>query len=123
MTGANAAWNIAFGEAPRGVPYRGCVTTDCLCPVHLRLARDRRAMWDALAQGGRLKGRSVEQKRRAAHAGQRAQGIVLTDVAVVRAIKAAPESATNVELAQQHGILHQTVSAIRLGKTYRWVEA
>ncbi len=92
-------------------------------PVHLRLARSRREMWDALAQGGRLKGRSVEQKRRAAHAGHLAQGMQLTDLAKVHAIKSAPTTETTASIARRLGMKHQTVSNIRAGRTYRWVEA
>ncbi len=44
MSGPKAAWNIAYQEAPpvwAPLVYRGCMIRRCLCPAHLRAARDK----------------------------------------------------------------------------------
>ena len=125
MAGARAAWCIAHGEAP--LPgyyvYRSCGNRRCLNPVHLRQVRDRAEAGKLIKARGSMKGtRSYEDTIRAARKGWATQGIVVTPPEIVRAIRAAPRDVTGVALSRMHGISEQRVSAIRTGKSHRWID-
>jgi hypothetical protein len=125
MAGARAAWCIAHGEAP--LPgyyvYRSCGNRRCLNPVHLRQVRDRKEAGRLIAARGSQKGlRSYEATIAAASKGWVKQGITVTSPEIVRAIRAAPPDVTGRALARMHGVSEQRVSAIRNGRSHRWID-
>lgn len=123
LSGPLAAWNIAYGEAPRPgwLVYRCCGGGRCLNPAHLRQVRNRAEMGEAIRLSGRLKGQHLEARRASAAAGWKAQGIVPTPPELVRLIRATPSSTTHTEVGALHGVKHQTVSRIRRGLSHRGV--
>jgi hypothetical protein len=66
---------------------------------------------------GRRKGTAIEARRANIAKAHAARGIKVTPDAVVRSILAAGPEPTNIALAAQFGICHQTVSMIRRGKS------
>lgn len=124
MTGPRAVWNIAMQAAPPArLVFRCCGERACVNPAHLRLADDKASMFAALKRDGRFRGTFVAQRRANAELARIAAGITPTPAAIVAAIRAAPlRSAggpTNIALAALHGITHNAVSQIRLGKSRR----
>jgi len=125
MAGARAAWCIAHGEAPLPGYYvfRSCGQSLCLNPVHLRQVRDRKEQGRLIAARGSAKGlRPYEKTIEAARRGWAVQGLVVTPDEIVRAIRAAPREVTGRALAQAHGLSESRVSAIRTGKSHRWID-
>jgi hypothetical protein len=122
MTGPAAAWNIAHdAPVPRGkMVFRGCMNRVCLNPAHLRLARSLAEVGEHQRRAGTRKGRPRTPAQAAANQRMRdARGLPQTPPEIVRAIRAAPAGITNVALAAQHGVAHQTVSRIRRGESHR----
>ena len=125
MAGARAAWCIARREAPPPghYVYRCCGNRLCLSPGHLRLIKDRAEGGELIRKRGSQRGiRSYEATIAAAKKGWAKQGITVTPPEIVRAIRAAPPEITGRALAQMHGVSEQRVSAIRRGKSHRWIE-
>lgn len=121
MSGPKAMWGIAHGEAPRKgwLVFRSCVCRDCLNPVHLSQARDKKEIGEHIARSGRRKGNSVEQRRASVRLAWAAAGVTPTPPEIVRAIRAADQSTTNKALGLQFGISCTTVGRIRLGQSHR----
>ena len=128
MSGPKAAWNIAHQAAPRAgwLVYRRCVVRDCVCPVHLGLARDQAEIGMHIRLSGRHKGdgkRGLDSQRANQAKACAARGIKVTPRDVVLACRAAGPEVSNPMLAEIHGIHHSTVSRIRLGQSHRGVVA
>ena len=121
MSGPKAVWNIAHAEAPPlgKLVFRGCGQRACLNPAHLRLARTKAEIGEHWRRAGWRVGTALEARRANVRLAQAAAGVVPTDPAVVRAVRAAPQTVSSVELARLHGIAPQTVSRIRRGKSHR----
>lgn len=120
MPAHRAVWMIAHGEAPGPrLVFRACCRNTCVNPAHLRTAYTRAEIGEHWRRTGALVGVATEQRRANVRIAQAAQGIVLTDPEVVRAIRAAPESVTGRALARLHGMAEQTVSRIRRGESHR----
>lgn len=123
MTGPLAAWNIAFGEAPRAghLVFRGCCKSLCLNPAHLRLARSKAEIGAHQRLAGSRKGAHVHIRRENMRAAWQATGTLPTPPEVVRHIRSADASTTGRALAAQFGIAQTTVSRIRLGQSHKRV--
>lgn len=119
LSGPKAAWNIAFGQAPRGLVFRCCQQRACLNPAHLRQARDRAEIGQHIRRLGSRKGTAVAQRRANQRVAMEANGLQLLPDAAVREIRAAPKSVNNKTLGKQYGVAHQTISRIRLMQSYR----
>jgi len=119
MPGPKAVWNIAFARAPRGLAFRRCGCTDCVNPAHHGEAPDKAAIGLHVRRAGWRKGTHVEQRRASLAKAQRAAGVTPTPAHIVAAIRSADPKTTNVAMAAQFGITHQTVSEIRRGNSRR----
>lgn len=119
MSGPKAAWNIAFGRAPRGLAYRACLCDSCLNPAHLREARSKAEIGEHIRRAGTRKGTAYPARMANLARARAALGITPTPAAVVLAIRAAPQDVSNVELSKEFGLLHQTISRIRRGESHR----
>jgi ethanolamine utilization microcompartment shell protein EutL len=124
MSGHKAVWNLAHGKAPLPgfLIFRRCVTTDCVNPVHMGEAKSKADIGEHIARNGARKGTYVEQRAASAAIGRAVRGIVDTPAEIVLALRAAPASVSNLELAAQHGLSHTTVSSIRLLRSRRCVQ-
>lgn len=123
MSGPLAAWNIAFGEAPRPghLVFRCCQRNLCLNPAHLRQAASKKEIGLHIQRAKTRVGTHVEQRRENVRAAWRATGCKLIDAAIVREIRQASASTTNRKLAALHNVSEGVVSNIRRGKSYREV--
>ena len=123
ISGPRAVFQISHGCAPRQgwIAFRRCVTTDCVNPVHVDQARDKRAVGEHIRLSGRRKGTAVESRRANLLKAHAANGITPTPREVVLACRAAADSVTNKALGELYGIDHTTVSRIRLGQSHRGV--
>jgi hypothetical protein len=120
MCGPQAVWNIAHGESPAPkLAFRACTCTDCVNPVHLRLARDKAEIGLHIRRRGNRKGKALEARRANARLAQIAAGHTPTPPEVVMAVRSAPAVVTNRELAALHGITDKVVSRIRRGESHR----
>ena len=121
MSGPKAIWNIAHGCAPTPgfLAFRRCMTTDCVNPVHIALARSKAEMGAHAARFGKRKGTNLEQRRASIEKAWAANGTILTPPELVRMIRAAPKEVKNTELAERLHMKHNTISKIRLGKSHR----
>ena len=122
MSGPKAAWNISRGEAPPSwapLVYRTCMRSRCLCPVHLKTARDKAEICAHVSRMGIRKGTNLEQRTAARLKGLAAQGLVPTSPEIVLAIRAADPAIRTRSLARLHGVSDSVASAIRTGKTHR----
>lgn len=122
ISGPKAVFFIAQRCGLNGrIAYRGCFTTDCVNPDHIRTAADKAEIGAALARVGIRKGTAIEQRRANVAKAQAAKGIKPTERAIVLAIRQAPTSVTGRALAAEHGIDHRTVSRIRRNQSHREV--
>jgi ethanolamine utilization microcompartment shell protein EutL len=119
IRGCRAAWYIATGaKLGDRVAYMKCMNKLCVNPAHAA-AGTRQEMGEHITKVGRLKGKFTVQRRLNLAAARRASGVVDTPPEVVLAIRAAQKSVTNVQLAAQYGITHQTVARMRRGESHR----
>lgn len=123
MSGPRAVWNIAHGEAPRlgWLVFRRCVNHICLNPVHLGQARSRKEIGEHVRLSHVFRGTNIEANRKNLTLAWAARGIEVTPADVVREIRAADASVPGIALAARFGILPQTVSRIRRGKSHRYL--
>jgi hypothetical protein len=125
MSGPLAVWNIAHKAAPTDgfLVFRRCQTTDCCCPVHLGLARSKAEIGTHVKRMGNRKGTCLPQRRANIAKAIEALGIKVTPSHVVQAIRLAGPEVSNIQLAEEHGIKHTTVSKIRRGDRHAEVKA
>lgn len=115
MTGSLAAWHIAHQAPPlKGrLVYRCCGSKLCVNPAHMREANGHADLNTILGRSGRLKGLHSDLRLQALVKARAANDVRPTPAHVVRMIRDAPASLTNVALAAMHGCNHSTVSRIR----------
>lgn len=125
LSGARAAWNIAFGRSPRPgcIVFRACWNRLCVSPHHLREAKSRAEMALHQKRTGSLKGTALESRRATVRIAQMAAGVVITPAPIVLEIRAAPKEVTGRSLAHKFDLSEQTISRIRRGVSHREVMA
>ena len=124
QSGPRAAWQIAHQAElePWALVFRACGVRLCLNPAHLRLANCKRDISAHHQRAGFLCGRGdPADNLAAARKGWAAQGRAETPEAVVREIRAAPQTVTGRALAWKFALHEQTVSRIRRGESHKWV--
>lgn len=123
MPGPRAAWMIAHGEPipPGRIIFRACGCSDCVNPVHLRMARSLAEVGANIRGSGRRKGLQFAGRLASLAKAREAAGQRDTPPEVVRAVRQAPTSMTGKELSATFGISTSAVSRIRRGETHREV--
>lgn len=123
MSGPLAAWHIAYEAPPRPgrLVYRGCMSSLCLNPWHLREASTKAEIGLHIRRTGIRVGTALESRRANVRLAQAASGVVQTPDDVVLAIRAAPPGVTNKALCELHGVNRTVVSRIRRGESHRQV--
>lgn len=125
LAGPRAVWYIAHGT-PLGslVAYMGCMTADCVCPVHVR--RGTRQQLNAAMSRAGLLAASTPAKAAAAARARAAAGHRDTPAAVVlavRAARAADATAGAQRIGHALGISKSVAARILRGETFRHLEA
>ena len=124
LPGPKAVWNIAHNEPPPrwATIYRSCCNSMCVNPVHMR-AGTRDEMFAHIKRAGVWRnGRRAQAARKGIEEMLRRRGVVLLPDEIVREIRLAPKTMTGRSLAKRFGIHENTVSRIRLGRSYRHVQ-
>jgi hypothetical protein len=92
--------------APGLVVIHKCDNPHCINPEHLTIGTQGENVYDAVRKGRNAKGYNVGLKG-------------LTEEEVRKIKKSLGQS--NTELAKRYGVAHQTISKIRNGVSWKWV--
>jgi len=119
MACCTAVWNIAHGESPRGIPFHTCKSMDCVNPVHVRVADSFADVMQYRSKAGYFKGTAVDQRIQNIKKAHLARGVEPMEDSIVLAIRNEWKNRTGREISIELGVSEQTVSKIRMGKSYR----
>jgi hypothetical protein len=108
------AYELATGVAPGAMMVcHSCDNPACCNPAHLWLGDNRANQLDCNAKG---------RRRIVAKEGQDNGNARLSQEDAQRVVERIAAGAQNIEIATEFGVNHATISAIRMGKSWRGID-